>query len=233
MYSGFQRTENVSSDGLFRYWVPPEINDLENLIDDGSTTNSVKLSSDDEDVDDETNSVQDENEDELDTSHGDGKKKRQSIQSSIRINSDIVKFISKREKYKQELCEKLESLYAEVRLVPKKSLIKFTKKTGSRYIQRWKQRCSSIIRTFCGRFGKECLEVKELSRVRKDLPKLGDMLRWSSADCWIDNNKKLAVMTEQSEREQVLKEVMEFVSLENDGKDSYKYNDGNDGSRLP
>ena len=203
--------------------MPTEIDDLENLVDNESTTNSVKLSSDDGDVDDETNSVQEENVDEFNTSHGDGKKKRQSIQSSIRMNNDIVKFISKREKYSQELSEKLESLYAEVLLVPNKSLIKFTKKTGSRYIKDWKKRCSSIIRTFCGRFGKKCLEVKELSRVRRDLPKLGDMLRWSSAAYWIDNNKKLAVMTEQGEREQVLKEVEIFLQTsENNGKDSFK-----------
>ena len=213
--------------------MPPEINDLENLIDDGSTTNSVKLSSDDEDIDDETNSVQEENEDGLNTSHGDGKEKRQSIQSSIRMNNDIVKFISKREKYSQELCKKLESLYAEVLLVPNKSLIKFRKKTGSKYIKDWKKRCSSKIRRFCGRFGKNCLEVKELSRVQRDLPKLGDMLRWSSAAYWIDNNKKLAVMTEQSEREQVLKEVKQFLQTsENDGKDSYKYNDGDNGTVI-
>ena len=211
--------------------MPPEINDLENLIDDGSTTNSVKLSSDDED---ETNSVQEENEDGLHTSHGDGKEKQRSIQSSIRMNNDIVKFILKREKYKQELCEKLESLYAVVRLIPNKSLIKFTKKTGSGYIKDWKKSCSFIIRKFCGRFGKECLEVKELSRVRRDLPKLGDMLQWSSAAYWIDNNKKLAVMTEQSEREQVLTEVKKFLQKsENDGKDSYEYNYGDNGTASP
>ena len=199
--------------------MPSEVNDAENLVDDGSTTNSVKLSSDDEDVDNETNSVQEGNEDKFTTSNGDRKEKQRSIQSSIRMNNDIVKFILKREKYTQELCEKLES-HAEVRLVPKKSLIKFTKKTDSQNIKDWKKRCSSIIRTFCGRFGKNCLEVKELSRVRRDLPKLGDMLRWSSAAYWIDNNKKLAVMTEQSEREQVLKQVKEFLQTsENDGKD--------------
>ena len=189
--------------------MPPKINDQENLADNGSTTNSIRLSSDDEDVSDKL------------------------IQSSIRMNNDIVKFISKREKYSQELCEKLESVNAEVLLVPNKSLIKFTKKTGLQNIKDWEKRCSSIIREFCGRFGKSCLKVKGLSRVRKDLPKLGDILRWSSAAYWIDNNKKLAVMTEQSEREQVLKEVEEFLQKsENDGKDSYKYNYGDNGTVI-
>ncbi len=48
--------------------------------------------------------------------------------------------------------------------------------------------------------------------MRKSLPKLGKMLRTNSAAYWIEvNNKKLAVLTEQSEREQVL-EKSERVS---------------------
>ena len=89
--------------------------------------------------------------------------------------------------------------------------------------------------TFCGRFGKVCLEIKKSTRVRNDLLELGGMLRWSNAAYWIeDKNTKLAVMTEQSEREKVLEKVKEFLQIsENNGKEDWiiVINEGDDYER--
>ncbi len=199
-------------------------NDQENLVNDGSTTSSVNLDSDIDDDDDEAaGSVIGTNEDDItldDVSSGTVKKQRRQLKRHIKINKDVVKFISKKPKYSQELRENLEKLSAEVQLIPERSLIIVTKKLRSRYIKDWNKRCCSMVTKFCSRFRKNCFELKESSSVRKSLPKLGKMLRTSNAAYWIEgNNKKLAVMTEQSEREQVLEKVREFLQiLGNDGK---------------
>ena len=147
------------------------------------------------------------------------KKKRRQLKKYINIKkADVVKFISETNKYSQELGEKLKSVCAEVELVPDKSLIIVTKKLRSRRINDWNKRCCSIVTKFCSRFEKTCFELKKSNSVRKALPKLGRMLKWSNAAYWMEsNNKRLAVMTEQSECEQVLKEVREFLG--NVGKD--------------
>ena len=194
------------------------------MNDDGSTTSSVNLDSDIDDDDDEAaGSVIGANEDDItsdDVSSGTVKKQRRQLKRHIKINKDVVKFISKKPKYSQELRENLEKLSAEVQLIPERSLIIVTKKLRSRYIKDWNKRCCSMVTKFCSRFRKNCFELKESKSVRKSLPKLGKMLRTSSAAYWIEgNNKKLAVMTEQSEREQVLEKVREFLQiLGNDGK---------------
>lgn len=210
-------------------------NERENLVKDGSTTNSANLGSDidDDDDDDEAGSVLEDNDDEItseNVSSGNVKKQRRHLKRSIKMNSDIVKYISKRNKYSQELSEKLEMLSAEIQLIPEKNLITVTKKRRSRYIKNWYKRCCSIVRTFCSRFRKDCFELdpEESISVRKTFPKLGNMLRSSSATYWIEDNMMLAVMSERSEREHVLKKVGEFLqSLRNDGKDDGNTYDGN------
>ena len=196
-------------------------NDRENLVNDGSTTSSVNLDSDLDDDDDEAGSVIGANEDDItsdDVSSGTVKKQRRQPKRHIKMDKDVVKFISNN-KYSQELNENLEKLSAEVQLIPEKSLIIVTKKLGSRYIKGWHKRCCSMVTKFCNRFRKNSFELKESSSVRKSLPKLGKMLRTSNAAYWIESNKKLAVMIEQSEREQVLEKVREFLQiLGNDGK---------------
>jgi hypothetical protein len=182
----------------------------ENVMNDGSTTSSVYLGSDD---DDNLVPMPGVTHDEVTP----GKKPERQLQRSIRMNSDIVKFISKRKKYSQELSKQLHKLFAVVSLMPEESLIKVTKKPGSRFIKDWSKKCCSIVTRFCGRFGKECFELRESSSVRKSLPKLGGMLRSTSAAYWIEANTKLAIMTEQSERDQVLTRVREF--LQNTGDD--------------
>jgi hypothetical protein len=176
-------------------------------MNDGSTTSSVHLGSDDDDV------------------MGinlPGKKPSQQLKKSIGMNSDIVKFISKRKKYSQELSKQLHKFHAEVLLMPKESLIKVTKKPGSSYIKDWKKQCCSLVLRFCARFSKECFQLRESSSVKKRLPKLGGMLRLTTAAYWIEaNNTKLAVMAEQNERDQVLEKVREF--LQNTGDDGKEW----------
>jgi hypothetical protein len=158
----------------------------------------------------------------LDEFTGTTKKQLRQPKKCIKINRDIVQFISKRNKYSQELSERLEMLSGEVELLPGKSLIIVTKKLRSRYIEDWHNQCGSTVTTFCNRFKKNCFELKELSSVRKALPELRKILQWSSAVYWIESNKRLAVMTEQNECEQVLKEVRKFLGNHGkDGTDSY------------
>lgn len=214
-FLGYQR---LQSEGFLFDWADLGNNDLENK----STISSVYLGSDTED--DDLGSVQGGNETEItseDISPGNVKKQRRQLQKSIKVNRDIVKYISKRRKYSQELSEELEKICAEVQLFPQKGLIKVTKKLGSKYVKEWNKLCTSTVITFCGRFGKDSLELKNSTRVRNDLPKLGRMLRSSNAAYWIeDKNTKLAVMAEQSEREKVLSKVKEFLQIsENNGKD--------------
>ena len=142
---------------------------------------------------------------------------RKQLKKYIRINRDTVNFISKRKKFSQELTDKLERLSAEVELVPEKSRIIVTKKLCSEPIQGWSKQCTLIVTTFGSRFKKNFFELNDSTSVRNALPKLRKMLQWSNSAFWIESNKRLAVMTEQSECEQVLKNVREF--LENDGKD--------------
>ena len=199
-----------------------ENNYQENLVEVGRTASSVNLDSDIDDDDDTEAGVLLEDVDENDMTLQDEstktvKKKCRKLKKFINIkDADIVKFISIRSKYSQELSNKLEKLNAEVKLVPEKSLIIVTKKPGSRYIKDWKIRCCSIVTKFCSRFRKNCFELKDSSSVQKAWPRFGKMLQWSNAMYWIESDKILAVMTEQSECEQVLKKVKEF--LENDGK---------------
>ena len=132
-----------------------------------------------------------------------------------------MKFISQTPQYSKQLGEKLEKLCAEMQLIPEKSLVKVVKKRGSRYITEWGKRCISAVKTLCSRFRKDYLVLKDPIRVKKDMPKLGDMLRWSSAAYWIeDENTKLVVMTEQSERDKVLEKINEFLQIsENNAKE--------------
>ena len=222
---GYQRPQ---SEEFLVDWAGLGNNDLENF-ENRSTTSSVYVDSDIED--DDVGSVQSGNENEITPQ----KKPRRQLQKSIKMNKDIVKFISKRRKYSQELSEELETLCAEMQLIPQKSLVKVTKKLGSKHVKDWNKRCSSAVITFCSRFEKVSLELKTSSRVRNDLPKLGGMLRWSSAAYWIeDKNTKLAVMTEQSEREKVLEKVKKFLQIsENNGKEDWMIviNEGDDYER--
>ena len=196
--------------------------DLENSREDISTTSSVHSGSSVED--DNAGSVQMEHENEV-TSEGmssvNVKQQRRKLQKSIKINRDSMKFISQTPKYAKQLSEKLEKLCAEMQLIPDKSLVKVVKKQGSRYITEWQKRCTCAVKTFFSRFRKDCLELNDPTTVQKKLPKLGDMLRWSSAAYWVeDNSTKLVVMTELSEREKVLEKVKEFLQIsENDGKE--------------
>lgn len=128
-----------------------------------------------------------------------------------------MKFIYQTPEYSKQLREKLEKLCAEMKLIPEKSLIKVEKKRGSRYITEWGKQCTSAVKTLCSRFRKDYLELKDPIRVQNVLPKLGDVLRWSSAAYWVeDENTKLVVMTEQSEREKVLEKVKEFLQISED-----------------
>ena len=196
--------------------------DLENSREDISTTRSVHQDSGVEDG--STGSVQMEHENKV-TSEGmssvNVKQQRRKLQKSIKINRDSMKFISQTPKYTKQLSEKLEKLCAEMQLIPDKSLVKVVKKQGSRYITEWQKRCTCTVKTFFSRFRKDCLELNDPTTVQKKLPKLGDMLRWSSAAYWTeDDSTKLVVMTEISEREKVLEKVKEFLQIsENDGKE--------------
>ena len=119
-------------------WARLGNNDLENF-ENTSTTSSVYLDSDTED--DDVGSVQSGNENEIISQ----KKQRRQLQKSFKMNMNIVKFISKRRKYSQELSEELETLCAEMQLIPQKSLIKVTKKLGSKYVNNWNKRCTSAV----------------------------------------------------------------------------------------
>ena len=232
---GYQRPQSEESEEKFLLdWAGSGNNYLENF-ENTSTTSSVCVCVGSDIEDDDVGSVQSENENEItaeDISSGNVEKQRRQLQKYIKMNRDIVKFISKRRKYSQELSEELETLCAEMQLIPQKSLIKVTKKLGSKCVKDWNKRCTSAVLTFCSRFGKVCLELKKSTRVRNDLPKLGGMLRWSSAAYWIENKStKLAVMTEQSERRKVLEQVKEFLQIsESNGKEDLMImiNEGDD-----
>ena len=189
---------------------------------DESTASSVDLNNDDDDIDDnddnrdtEASSVLGDEDDmtSQDVPTETAKKKRRQLKKYINIKkADVVKFISETNKYSQELGEKLKSVCAEVELVPDKSLIIVTKKLRSRRINDWNKRCCSMVTKFCSRFKKTCFELNKSNSVKNGLPKLGRMLKWSNAAYWMEsNNKRLAVMTEQSECEQVLENVREFL----------------------
>lgn len=151
-------------------------------------------------------------------------KPRPQLQATVRMNRDIVKFISKRMMYSQQLNKQLKKLLVEeVLLIPEKSEIKVTKKASWHRVENWKKRCCTTVRKFCSRFGKECFELVEPNSVRKGLPKLGGMLHSTTAAYWIeDNNTKLAVMSDKHERDQVLAKVREFLSLYNTPNDGKK-----------
>ena len=210
--SSRNKSEEILSDR-----VQFENNYQENLVEDGRAASSVNLGSDIDDDDDTEAGVvlEDLDEDDMtlkDESTKTVKKKCRKLKKFINIKDlDILKFISNRSKYSQELSNKLEKLNAEVELVPEKSLIIVTKKPISRYVKDWKKRCYSIVTKFCSRFRKNCFELKDSSSVQKAWTRLGKMLQWSNAMYWIESNKILAVMTEQNECEQVLKNVREFL----------------------
>ena len=197
-------------------------NDCENSVEDRSTTSSVNVGSD---IDDENaGSVQSGNGNEInpeDISSKNVKKQRRQPQRFIRISRDSMKFISQTPEYSKQLGEKLEKLCAEMQLIPEKSLVKVVKKRGSRYIAEWGKQCTFAVKTLCSRFRKDYLELKDPTRVQENMPKLGDVLRWSSAAYWIeDENTKLVVMTEQSERDKVLEKINEFLQIsENNAKE--------------
>ena len=220
-HSSHSKSEEILSDK-----VQFENNYQEYLVEDGSTASSVNLDVEIDDDDDTEAGSMFEDEDDMALRSEPTetvKKKCQQLKKCIDIkDADIVKFISNRSKYSQELSNKLEKLKAEVEFVPERSHIIVTKKPRSRYIKDWKKRCCSIVKKFCSRFRKNCFELKDSSSVQKALPRLGKMLQWSNAMYWIDSNKKLAVMTEQGECEQVLKKVREF--LENDDAEHLEYN---------
>ena len=190
-------------------------NDCENSVEDRSTTSSVNVGSDVEN--ENTGSVQSGNGNEINPV----KKQRGQPQRSIRISRDSMKFISQTPEYSKQLGEKLEKLCAEMQVIPEKSLVKVVKKRGSRYITEWGKRCTSAVKTLCSRFRKDYLELKDPTRVQKNMPKLGDIPRWCSAAYWIeDENTKLVVMTEQSERDKVLEKINEFLQIsENNAKE--------------
>ena len=146
-----------------------------------------------------------------------GKKRETHLQTSITINVDVVKFIDKRNKFKQELIKQLQKIHGEVLLMPKEGRIKVTKEQGSIYIKDWRKQCCTTVRKFCARFTKHNFDLEDSSSVRKSLQKLGRLLRQTTAAYWIESNNKLAVMSEQSERDQVLKKVNEFLQS-TDGK---------------
>ena len=219
LLKGCQSSPNKNEE-ILSHWLQFEDYYQQNLVEDGSKSSSFNL---DRDIDDDNNTEAgsmfgDEDEMTLQSEPTETRKKKcQQLKKCIDIkDADIVKFISNSGKYSQELSDKLEKLNAQAELVPEEHLIIVTKKPRSRYTKDWKKRCYSIVTKFCSRFKKNCFELKDSSSVQKALPRFGKMLQWSNAMYWIESNKILAVMTEQSECEQVLKNVREF--LENDGK---------------
>ncbi|XP_028412718.1 uncharacterized protein LOC114535634 [Dendronephthya gigantea] len=210
MATGFQETDCEQ----------PGYKKEEYVINDESTTSSIYLGSDDDDDDNNEAISQEEKDHEsspqepiMDVStNPTGKTASRQFQRFIKLNKDVVKFISKRGMYSKELSVQLEKLHSVMLLMPDESCIKVTKKPGSKFVKDWRKRCCSKVKGFCGRFRKDCLDINEAYLVRTHLPKLGDMLRSTTAAYWIENNNtKLAVMTEQKEREQVLAIVKEFL----------------------
>ena len=190
--------------------------DVQNILDDSNTTSSVYLGSEDEDeVRAEAWKTGDENNSQM--SYKPSEKKREThLQTSITINADVVKFIDKRNKFKQELIKQLQKIHGEVSLMPKEGRIKVTKEQGTIDTKAWRKQCCTTVRKFCARFTKHNFDLEDSSSVRKSLQKLGRLLRQTTAAYWIESNK-LAVMSEQSERNQVLKKVNEFLQS-TDGK---------------
>mgnify|MGYP002803931348 FL=1 len=224
---GFQQSEKFEDIFLHDLQFDFENDNLENLVKDGSKASLVNLDSDiDDDDHNKAGSVlgDEDNVTLQDEFTGTVHKRRKQHKKNIKINRDTVKFISKRKKYSQELTDKLEMLSAEVELVPEKSLIVVTKKLCSEPIQNWNKQCVLIVTTFGSRFKKNRFELNDSTSVRNALPKLRKMLQWSNSAFWIESNKRLAVMTEQSECEQVLKNVREFLG--NDGTEQHRTGKG-------
>ena len=189
--------------------------DVQNILDDSSTTSSIYLGSEDE-VRAEAWKTSDENNSQMSDKPSE-KKRETHLQTSITINVDVVKFIDKKNKFKQELRKQLQKIHGEVLLMPKEGRIKVTKEQDSIYIKDWRKQCCTTVRKFCARFTKHNFDLEDLSSVRKSLQKLGRLLRHTTAAYWIESNNKLAVMSEQSEWNQVLKKVNEFLQS-TDGK---------------
>lgn len=195
--------------------------DEESILEVSSTTNSVYLGSDDDKDNARAEYRETGNDNNFQTSsHMSGKasKRREThVTTSIKMNADTVKFIDKRNVFKEELKKQLKELHGQVLLMPKENRIQVTKEPGSIYIKDWVKKCRNKVKIFCDRFSKNQFELEETNSVRKSLPKLGRLLQRTTAACWIESNKTLAVMSEQSERDEVLDKVNQFLQS-TDGK---------------
>ena len=195
--------------------------DEENILEVSSTTRSVHLGSDDDNDNARAEYRDTGNDNNFQTSSymsGKASKRREThVTTFIKMNADTVKFIDKRNVFKVELKKQLKELHGQVLLMPKENRIQVTKEPGQIHIKDWAKKCHTKVKIFCDRFSKNQFELEETNSVRKSLPKLGRLLQRTTAAYWIESNKTLAVMSEQSERDDVLDKVNQFLQS-TDGK---------------
>ena len=193
----------------------------ENILEVSSTTISVHLGSNDDNDNARAEYRETGNDNNFQTiSYMSGKasKRREThVTASIKMNADTVKFIDKRNVFKEELKKQLKELHGQVLLMPKENRIQVTKEPGQIHIKDWGKKCRTKVKIFCDRFSKNQFKLEETNSVRKSLPKLGRLLQSTTAAYWIESNKTLAVMSEQSERDEVLDKVNQFLQS-TDGK---------------
>ena len=191
----------------------------EDIEDTLSEVNSLALS--DVEFDEETTSheesVLDENR--TSTAHEKKRKPGKQYQKSVRINGHIIKYIMNSPEFSKDLRDQLSQLEANIQWKPNAGLITVLKKSDSKFVKSWHDKCRRAVLQFSNRFHRENFEVEEViwEKVKVAFPDLQEMLRSSAgASCWIEEKeRKLIVVSLRGDVAvkvaQILKQSLHFL----------------------
>jgi hypothetical protein len=140
-----------------------------------------------------------------------GKPASKLLQTYVKIDNDIAKFLLKRKKYFEDLKDLLSRHDAKFHLKP--GFIKI-KKVDVNIVPNWENLCKDTVNAFCSCFQKQSFPVGDeirdsfveaLTTLQKDVSSTG-------AACWLDAHKQnLILVSLKVELSNALKQVEEFI----------------------
>ncbi len=131
------------------------------------------------------------------------------LQTSVGIDSDIVKFLMKRKKYSKELKDLLRH---DSELQLKSGFIKIKKVDEN--IPNWEKRCEDTVNVFCSRFDKKYFPLGDEIRdsISEALSTLQNDVSSTGAACWLDTQKQnLILVSPKVALSNAVKKVDEFI----------------------
>ena len=134
------------------------------------------------------------------------------LESCVKVDNDITKFLLKRTKYFDELKAQFSRLGAEIQLKP--GLIKINRNDSANTDENWGKRCEDNIYVFCHSFEKRRFAVDESIQesMLEALPSLQKSVSSTQAACWLDPPKRhLTLVSPKAEFSNMVKEVEEFM----------------------